>query len=172
MLRVCVVVVILALAFSVPSGANSFIFVDNSGLFSTSVPGEWVYQTQYSDTNLSVFYGPGTSNLVYFEVLYPIDFKDAIHYLDYVVNHFKGPGGLKDFHLEEGPQAFEFHGVPAASMTYTYTSSGEAAVREYRLIAILENQHMVSVTISDSETTFAQTLKDIGPVLTEWWWLF
>ncbi|HHT73319.1 MAG TPA: hypothetical protein GX008_06375 [Firmicutes bacterium] len=172
MIRPLAVVLILALAAALPAVADNSVFVDPKGLFQTSIPREWVYQAQQSSGNLSVFYGPGNYNLVYFEVLEPVTYEDAVEYLYYALSHLKGPGGLESFQMEEGPEQAMLQGVAGASAAYSYKASSGHRQFELRVIALLGEDQAVSITFSDEQGSFAATKEALAVVLEEWRWLF
>ncbi|NLM39971.1 MAG: hypothetical protein GX205_07920 [Firmicutes bacterium] len=171
MLRVCILLLALALVLAPPVGAREFVFSDPNGLFQTVIPEEWVYQTQQSSRSLSVFYGPGTSNLAYFEVLEPVSYDSPLEYAEYIVSLLAGPGGLTDFTVEEGPDEFKLEGLPAVSLTYTYQAGNGEKQREARLLALIGDGRAVSITISDSVSAFDSTRAVLDTILAEWRWL-
>ncbi|MGI6149165.1 MAG: hypothetical protein GX195_07715 [Firmicutes bacterium] len=172
MVRLWVLFLVLAMAAVPAISASDVVFVDPMGLFQTSIPREWVYQAQQSREGLSVFYGPGNHNLVYFEILEPVTYSDAGAFLDYVATMLAGPGGLEGFQIEEGPKECIFHAEEAASVTYSFKAGGGHRQKEYRLIVLVGENRAVSITISDAQESFAATKLALETVFTEWRWLF
>lgn len=170
MLKPLMVLLALALISAPAAGAREFVFTDPNGLFHTVIPEEWVYQTQQSSLALSVFYGPGPYNLVYFEFLEPLSYDDPVEYAEYVASLFAEPGGLTDFVLEEGPARYELDGLPAACLTYTYKAGSGQHQRETRVLALIGDRRAISITISDEAEAFDSTRADLDLVLAEWRW--
>jgi len=172
MLRRAALYVVLAIAVALPACVEAAVFADPTGLFQTFIPRDWVYQAQQSSRVLSVFYGPGAHNLVYFEILEHVSYETAEEYLDYILAKLEGPGGLDGFRREEGPDSTALDGRAGAHAVYSYTAKAGQRQQEYRLIALVGGGRAVSITVSDERGSFADTRDALQVVLDEWRWLF
>ena len=171
MIRPLAVVLILALARPCPLSPTTLFLLIRKVCFKPPFPGMGL-PSPAEQRELSVFYGPGNYNLVYFEVLEPVTYEDAVEYLYYALSHLKGPGGLESFQMEEGPEQAMLQGVAGASAAYSYKASSGHRQFELRVIALLGEDQAVSITFSDEQGSFAATKEALAVVLEEWRWLF
>ncbi|NLJ81487.1 MAG: hypothetical protein GX335_10770 [Firmicutes bacterium] len=167
---VCLLVLFSFVFF--PSQALGFAFQDPTGLYSTVIPDQWVFQAHLSSDSLVVFYGAGEQSLLYFEQLDLVEDQDALAFGQRSLELFAQEGGLSAYQLEEPLSALDLAGVEAASCLYSYESEGKIRLWEYRIFVVLPGERGFSLALGDAEETFFENRAVLEQVLENWRWLF
>lgn len=166
--------IVLAVLFilSLSGGGQAFVFADPTGLYNTSIWDHWVYQAHQSTALLTVFYGEGDYDLLYFERLGPVQDASALALAQRSLALYAEEGGLKGF--EEYRPVKTIHVAGQAGVVASYSYGGEPGTRlfEVRVFLLLPNKEGFSIALSRDdawEGDFPALFKEI---LDQWRWLF
>lgn len=170
--RVGGVICALLLVALVSGLAQGFEFTDPTALFSTYIPEHWVYQAHQSSPLLTVFYGEGDFDLVYFEQLQPVPDTSAQGLAERTLALYGGAGGLTDFSLQESVQSITVGGLIGASCAYTYEDTNGNKLWEYRIFVVLPERRGLSITFGGVGPWGDQHHPILEDILSQWRWLF
>lgn len=150
---------------------QAFVFADPSNLYSTLIPDNWVFQAHHSTPQLTVFYGEGDFDLLYFESLGKTADLSVKQFAERSLELYTLPGGLEEFQLEKPLQSTTVAGQRGLSCSYSYVDWRGNPLREYRIFLLLPGNQGFSIAVSceQSSITDASFLEDI---LKHWRWLF
>jgi hypothetical protein len=150
---------------------QTFVFSDPANLYSTLIPDNWVYQAHHSTPQLTVFYGEGDFELLYFESLGTTSDVSVKQLAERSLELYTLPGGLEEFQLDKPLQAAIVADQWGLSCSYSYVDWRGNALREYRVFLLLPGNQGFSIAVSceQSSITDASFLEDI---LKHWRWLF
>lgn len=151
--------------------AQGIVFTDSTNLFQTQIRDHWVYQSHHSTTLISVFYGEGDYDLLYFEN-FEQTLDDSVQKLaERSLDLYEKPGGLNQFQLQRPLIDIDLAGQPGLSCVYTYEDERGNKLWEYRIFAMISNQIGFSLALSsDSDWVCDNAL--IDDMLEHWRWLF
>ena len=163
---------ILALVVLTAAQASShgFLFTEPGGYYQTVIPEQWVYQRHQSDSHLVVFYGPGESDLLYFERLDYVQDRDSRSFAERTLSLYESPGGLRGFQMEKPIAEVVIDGIIGASSVYSYLVDAKTRQWEYKVFMVLEDEHGVVITISDNEDSFEERCAVLKTVISNWRW--
>lgn len=142
-------------------------FTDPHRIFRFTVPAGWIYQAGESNDRLLVFYGPDTEQLLYIEYFTDLDVEDSYQFCNRVLRHFSADYGLPDFELLEEPVVWNFAGIEAAAVEYSFVGSKE---RIERRIFVAKGSAGLTITFSDGRPYFAESLDHFDFILNSWSW--
>lgn len=148
-----------------------FGYEDPLGLYSTIIPESWIYQRQKSNENLSVFYGDGSYDLLYFENLGSILDQTVELFCDRTLEMYAGAGGLENFAIQLPPQPILVAEKPGIAVAYAYEAGG-SKLWEYRIFLLLPNQRAFTLTLGGGGPWIDQEYKVMQEILTHWRWSF
>ncbi|GEM_PF-482162 len=166
------VIVALVLIVLISGVGKASVFVDPTSSYSVKIPNNWVYQAYESDRLLTVFYGEGNPNLLYFEQFIQIPDDTALNFAERTLDLYAGAGGLKEFLFNGDFKHIEVHGQPGVLCVYTYKGNSGKDLWEERIFFRFSEKHAFSITFGGEgkwEERDEDVLKD---VLTDWRWLF
>lgn len=147
-------------------------FADPSSLYTTEIPENWVYQAQRSNPHLSVFYGEGDYDLLYFQNLGPISDANVEAFVERTLALYEGPGGLQKFYLDKTPHQVEVAGERGLACVYSYEERSGVTLWEYRIFLILPDQQGFSIALGGRAPWNDQDYPVLTETLSQWRWLF
>lgn len=163
---------ILLCFFSFIFSGLSFGYEDPLGVYSVVVPETWIYQSQKSHERLSVFYGEGEYDLLYFEHLGTSTDPTVEDFCKRTLAMFEGVGGLKNFKLEVSPEPVEIGDKQGLATIYTYEDQNGTKLWEYRVFLLLQNQQAFTFTLGGGGSWTESEFEVLQGILTQWRWLF
>lgn len=170
-----ILVVVAALALFVSSAAHaqfaaglqtaSTSFQDPDGRFTLTLPSGWSYQPDKSEPSFLVFFGPGSHDLFFVEVLdvshtgaTPVDLAhDAVAL-------YSGPNGLEGFEIVAAPAPGQLGGKDAAFMVYSYDDGAGTAVIEGRAMTIYQDK-VFTLAFADRADLFEASTATFNAVM-------
>lgn len=150
---------------------QAFVFTDPTELYSTTIWDQWVYQSHHSNDQITVFYGEGDYDLLYFESLGRVSDGSLEAWAQRALRLYEEPGGLKDFQLEMPLTVIDVAGQTGLSCGYSYLDERDNQLLEYRVFLILPGGRGFSIALSTGDAW----LEDGSPledILRQWRWLF
>ncbi|NMB02221.1 MAG: hypothetical protein GX971_12015 [Firmicutes bacterium] len=153
------------------AGVEAFVFSDPTGFYSTTISDQWVYQAHQSTSLLTVFYGEGDYDLLYFERLGTVLDASSRELAERSLELYGAPGGLEGFRLESALSEVDFAGEDGVLCAYSYKDGHGNRLVEFRVFIVLPVNEGFSVAISGTGDTVSEPplLQDI---LSHWRWLF
>ena len=172
MMKKMVQFTILPLLFLLVCSGQVLSFTDPAGLYSTTIPESWIYQGQRSSEQISVFYGEGDYDLLYFQDLGVIADNTLESFLQRSLDLYGGPGGLQEFQLELPPHPIQVAGEQGLACGYTYKEQGGNRLWEYRIFLLLPQQRGFSLTLGGGGPWVDREYPILEEILSQWRWLF
>lgn len=140
-------------------------FRDPVGRFTLRVPPGWTYQDDMSTNDFFVFYGPGTHDLFYLELLTPgsgttnpaAQAQDALR-------RYSGPDGLRNFRVLSTPTPGSLSGKEASFIVYAYTDSDGSSMVEGRAFVDHGGQ-VLTLAFADEASRFDQQVPVFNDIM-------
>ena len=161
---------VLVVCTAAQAFGHGFLFSGQGSYYQTVIPEQWVYQTHQSDSHLVVFYGPGESDLLYFERLEYIQDTDSRSFAERTLRLYESPGGLRGFQIEQPITEIVIDGIMGASSVYSYLVDAKTRQWEYKVFIVLENEQGFVITLSDNEDSFEASCAVFKTVISNWRW--
>lgn len=152
------------------AGASGSAYWDHSGYFTFVAPSYWRLQVSEGSDTLTVFYGRGGQDLLYFERLGPVKDETPAAFAERVLGLYGTPYGPDEFSIREDIETTEVGGVEAARAVYEFAGSSGETIRELRYFIVVDGIGF-TITYADGDTSFSQGLEYVEPVLDSWRWL-
>ncbi|HHY09789.1 MAG TPA: DUF1795 domain-containing protein [Firmicutes bacterium] len=151
-------------------GLAGFVYEDPTGLYTTVIPKQWIYQAHHSTDSLIVFYGAGDLDLLYIEQLSHVFDEDAHSFAQRSLATYASLGGLPDFEIEEPPTAIDIGGRPGVFAAYSYQGAEKERLLEYRIFLLLPNERALTITFSDGADLIGQSGAILDEIVKNWRW--
>lgn len=152
--------------------ARAFVYTDPTEFYSTRIEDSWVFQAHHSTPQLTVFYGEGDWELLYFERLGPVSDASSVELTERSLELYAGPGGLEDFKLERALSSVDVAGQSGTLCAYSYQDDQGNRIWESRIFIVLANGEGFSIALSDREQWVIEDSPLLGDILSHWRWLF
>lgn len=166
-------IVALLMIISLFSGiGQAFVFTDPTDLYSTVIRDQWVYQSHHSTDKITVFYGEGDHDLLYFEHVGPVPDVSSRDFAERSLALHGQAGGLDEFEVEEPLEEIVVAGVLGLASRYSYLDSQKNKLWEYRIFLVLPNNNGFSIALSSNEAWVFDNSPLLDGVLSHWRWLF
>lgn len=163
----------LTLMFVVVSSAGSFAqfglsapsaFVDPDGFFSLQVPAGWTYQADDSEAGFALFYGPGSYDLFYVEMIgagaVPLTPEAQARA---ALEQYAGRG-LSGFRIVSQPASGTLSGREASFIVYSYVDSSGIAMTEGRAF-VISGSDVYTIAFADAADRFDDNVAVFNSVL-------
>lgn len=153
------------------SVGNASFFSDPTGLFTTSIPDHWVYQAHQSNSLLTVFYGEGDFELLYFEQFGLVSDGSPKELADRTLKLYSEPGGLLEFQFMGPLEQIEVTDQSGVAALYTYKDERGNVLWEQRLFLILPGGRGFSITQGGDGVPLPLNNPILAEILKHWRWL-
>ena len=164
--------VTLVLVLALVAVGQAFVFTDPTSLYSTLIWDHWVYQAHQSTPLITVFYGQGDYDLLYFEQLGQVQDASVETMADRSLALYAGPGGLRQFQLERCLQEINVAGQNGLVCGYSYEDEHGQNLWEYRIFVLLPGEEGFSMALSSDGPWVFEDSPMLEDILSRWRWLF
>ncbi|HBN96898.1 MAG TPA: hypothetical protein DDZ66_11400 [Firmicutes bacterium] len=165
------IILVVLITLSVVGACQAFVFTDPTGLYSTTIWDQWVYQAHHSTAQITVFYGEGNYDLLYFESLGTVA-DDSVDLLaERSIELYGDPGGLESFQLETPLKTMDVAGQSGLSCVYTYEDARGNTLWEYRVFLLLPGNQGFSIALSSDKPWVRENPPLLEDILANWRWL-
>ena len=145
-------------------------FSDPTGLYSTFIPERWIFQAHQSTSSLTVFYGEGDWDILYFELLGQVPDTSAQALAERSLKLYQEPGGLEQFHLERDLKALDVRGQQGVSSLYTYQNTHGNTLWEERIFLVLPDGRGFSITLGGDGSEPIEEPPILKDAIARWRW--
>ncbi len=150
---------------------RAFFYTDPTSLYSTVIWDHWVYQARHSNSVLTVFYGEGDHELLYFEQLGKVEDNSVQELAERSLTLYQGAGGLQGFELRSPLEQISVGGQTGLSCTYSYEDGHGNILWEQRIFIILPGKQGFSIALCVDKPLGTDS-PHLDDILRGWRWLF
>jgi len=166
------VLLLLVAALSVVETGQAFEYVDPTRLYSTTIGDRWVYQAHHSTSQITVFYGEGDHDLLYFEILSTVGDDSLRDWAERSLRLYGEPGGLANFQVKMPLVEVSVGGQKGLSCAYTYKDTRGNTLWEYRIFVLLPGKQGFSMALASDESWVREDPPLLEDILRNWRWYF
>lgn len=165
--------VLLLVFLFIITASNSvlaFIYQNPDGLYTTSIPEQWVYQSHLSTDQLTVFYGADNLDILYFEQVGNVPDATTLAWAERSIELYQQPGGLKNFSWDNSFEEIIVGLEEAISCLYSYQDTYGNKLWEQRIFIILPNQTGFSITLGGAGEASLEPNLILASIIDQWRW--
>lgn len=170
--RGALIIAVIAVVLGLSMGIEAFVFSDPTDLYSTFIEDQWVYQAHQSTAQLTVFYGEGDYDLLYFERLGIVADASGHELAERSLDLYAASGGLPEFNLERPLREVKVDGQNGVICAYSYQDSHGNKLWEFRIFLVLPNNEGFSLALSGNKEWAQEDPPLLTGILSRWRWLF